>query len=259
MSSFVELQFWQISISVSLFIVMILLSLLFKVKMETSIVVAGLRMIVQLLIVGYLLEEVFQVEDKWLVLLICFAMIAIAIHANSQRVSARPPFFWISSAVSISLCVVLTLSFAMTFVIQPDPWYNPRYLIPFLGLIIGNTLTGVSLGMSSIIHSMDDHRDQIDTFLALGALPTEAGSHFLRQAIRTALTPILNGMTITGLVALPGVMTGQIPAGAPPAKAAQYQIAIMSILGFSTVLGSTLSVFFFYKKQFTHFNQLRRS
>lgn len=236
---------------------MALLSIAFRIELEKSILVAASRMIAQLFIIGFLLTKIFQLKNPWLIVFIGFLMITAAIHANSQRVTERPPFFWFSSTLSISFCIVLSLSFALFVIVDSSPWYDPRYLIPFLGLLIGNSLTGISLGMSSIIQSLEEHRDEIESFLALGASPREAGEHFLKKALRSSLTPILNAMTIAGLVSLPGVMTGQILAGASPSAAAHYQIAIMCLLGFSTLSGSIFSVFFLYHKQFNKEHQLR--
>ena len=127
--------------------------------------------------------------------------------------------------------------FAVAGLIQPDPWYAPRYLLPILGMVLGNTLTGISLGLETLTVSATRDRAAIEARIALGAQRFEALEHVMSQAIKTGMLPIINAMAATGIISLPGMMTGQILSGVDPVEATKYQILIMFLIAGSTGLG----------------------
>jgi putative ABC transport system permease protein len=126
-------------------------------------------------------------------------------------------------------------------IIAPDPWYAPRYILPVLGMVLGNTMTAVALVLDGLSEAASRDRAAIEARLALGARRFGALSDPLRSALRTAMTPMLNAMATTGIVALPGMMTGQIIAGADPVGAAKYQVLIMFLIAGATALGAFLA------------------
>jgi putative ABC transport system permease protein len=132
--------------------------------------------------------------------------------------------------------------FALTTQLNPEPWYHPRYALPLLGMILGNTMTGISLGLHTLTSGLVRERAAVEARLALGATRHEAVLPVTRMALRSALMPIINSMAATGLVALPGMMTGQILAGAEPAQAVRYQLLIMFLIAGGTGLGATTAV-----------------
>jgi putative ABC transport system permease protein len=134
-------------------------------------------------------------------------------------------------------------------------WYNPQYAVPLLGMILGNTLNGVSLGLDRLGSELASKRDQVDTLLALGANRWEAARAAVQQSVRTGMIPTINTMMVVGLVSLPGMMTGQLIAGQDPAQAARYQIMIMFLLAAGTSLGTVGVVLLGYWRLFTHAHQ----
>jgi putative ABC transport system permease protein len=136
---------------------------------------------------------------------------------------------------------ITTLIFFLLVVVRPDPIFSPRYWIPLAGMIIGNAMTGMSIGVKTLLDSIEDNSSKIITSLHLGAEPQEALRSISNKCFESAILPTLNSMLGMGIVFLPGMMTGQILSGAQPLSAIRYQIAIM--LG---ICGSvSLSVFFF--------------
>jgi putative ABC transport system permease protein len=127
--------------------------------------------------------------------------------------------------------------FALTTQVSPDPWYNPRYALPILGMILGNTMNGVSIGLDRLVSGAVTRRAAIEAQLMLGATAPEALRPVTRDAMRAGLIPTVNGMAAAGLVSLPGMMTGQILAGVEPVEAVKYQILIMFLIGGGTGLG----------------------
>ncbi len=131
---------------------------------------------------------------------------------------------------------VVTL-FALLLIVQPSPWYDPRYAIPMFGMMTGNTMTGVALALDRISEGAWNQRGQIEAQLSLGKSGQEAIAPIKREAARTGLVPIINAMAAAGVVSLPGMMTGQILAGNPPEEAVKYQVLIMFMIASGTGFG----------------------
>jgi putative ABC transport system permease protein len=105
-------------------------------------------------------------------------------------------------------------------------------------MVLGNTLTSISLALQTLNEGAERERSAIEARIALGATRLEAFSGLLRQSLRTATTPLLNSMAVAGVVTLPGMMAGQILAGADPNEAAKYQIMILFVLAGASGLGA---------------------
>jgi putative ABC transport system permease protein len=126
--------------------------------------------------------------------------------------------------------------------VKPEPWYAPRYALPLFGMLLGNTMTGISLGLETLITTVARSRTAIEARLALGATRWQAMAEPLQVALRSGMMPIVNAMAASGIVSLPGMMTGQILAGVEPVEAVKYQILIMFLIGGTTALGVLLAV-----------------
>lgn len=131
---------------------------------------------------------------------------------------------------------------ALTVIIGPEPWYRPQYAIPLLGMLLGNTMTGVALGLDRLTDTAWQQRHVIEARLMLGEPWSEAIGGIRRDAMRTGMIPIVNAMAAAGVVSLPGMMTGQILAGTPPALAVKYQILIMFLITVGTGFGTVAAV-----------------
>ena len=145
-----------------------------------------------------------------------------------------------------TLCMMiasgLVTSFALLTAVRPDPWYDPRYAIPLLGMILGNCMTGIALGLDTLTSGATAKRTAVEAKLMLGGTRFEAMQPVMREALRRALLPIINSMSATGVVSLPGMMTGQILGGVAPAEAVRTQILIMFLIVGGTGLGAVAAV-----------------
>src|SRR5262249_29918982 len=150
------------------------------------------------------------------VLGLMLAMTVVAGGAAVRRVGFRYPGILISSIVSVWASSWLVTSLALFAIVPVRPWYTPQYSVPLLGMIPGNTLNGISLGLDRLGGELSGKRAQVEAMLALGATRWEAARGPIRQAVRTAMIPLINSMMVVGVVSLPGMMTGQILAGASP-------------------------------------------
>jgi putative ABC transport system permease protein len=137
------------------------------------------------------------------------------------------------------------------FVIVPArPWFSPQFAIPLLGMILGNTLNGIALGLDRLGGELAAKRSQVETILALGATRWEAARQSIQQAVRTGMIPLINSMMVVGIVSLPGMMTGQLLVGARPIEAVKYQIVIMFLIASGTALGTVAVVLLSYLRLF---------
>jgi putative ABC transport system permease protein len=247
----------RLALSALLILVNVGLSAALRLGLSRSLLLASVRMVVQLLLVGYVLEWLFHQDQAPLIVLVGAAMAMIAGVSAVQRTRQRFAGIYLNSLLSVMASSALVTGLAVTGLIQPQPWYNPQYLIPLLGMVLGNTLNGLSLGLDRFMEGLRSGRDQVETDLALGATRWEASQAVVRDAIRVAMIPTINSMMVMGLVSLPGMMTGQILQGAAPAAAVRYQIVILFMIASATALGVFAVVGLAYGRLTSADHQLR--
>jgi putative ABC transport system permease protein len=155
------------------------------------------------------------------------------------------------SVLSIWVSSWLVGAVGLFVVIRIHPWYEPQYAIPILGMVLGNTLTGVSLGVERMTEALTARRERVEMALALGATRWEAAQEPARQAVLAGMIPTLNQMAVVGVVSLPGMMTGQVLAGQSPLQAVRYQIVIMFLIAASSALGTVGAVLLTYRRLFS--------
>jgi putative ABC transport system permease protein len=252
---YLELTYFQVGIAALLILVNGALSVLLELGLERRLFLAALCTVIQLLLVGLVLEWVFRVNRWSVVLIVTTAMTLVAGVAAIQRTHIRYPGITIRSIASIWTSSWLIASVALIVIVRARPWYAPQYAIPLLGMILGNTLNGVSLGLDRLGSELAVRRDQIDSILALGATRWEAARPLVQQSIKTGLIPTINAMMVVGIVSLPGMMTGQILAGASPVEAVKYQIVIMFLIASATALGTVVVVLLSYRRLFNEHHQ----
>jgi putative ABC transport system permease protein len=244
MTSYIQLNYWDLAIASVLVLANAGLSLALKLQLARGLIIAALRMTAQLMLVGYILTTLFSLVSPFWTALAALFMIAFA----GREVVARqekgfgPLLSYGLGTASMLMAVSLVTLFALNTQIRPDPWYDPRYALPLLGMILGNTMTGVSLGLQTLTRGAQERRLAIEAQLALGAERHQAMLPVTRDALRTAMMPIINSMSACGLVALPGMMTGQILAGVPPLEAVKYQLLVMFLIAGGTGLGAVTAV-----------------
>jgi putative ABC transport system permease protein len=233
-----------------------LISATLRLGMERSLLIASVRTVVQLLLIGLVLEWVFQVERWPLIVLLSCAMTVVAAVTVVQRSQRKYPGIWLSTVISIWASSWVITGFALCVVFQGiDTWYQPQYAIPLLGMVLGNTLNGISLGQNALTEALTARRHEVETLLALGATRWEAARAPIQHAVRSGMMPILNTMMVVGLVSLPGMMTGQILSGTQPLQAVKYQIVIMFLIASATALGTVGIVLLSVRRLFNTHHQ----
>ncbi len=243
-AGYLELGYLDLAIAGALVLINGAVSVALRLGLARSLMVAVVRMIVQLWLIGLVLTELFALQSPLWTGLAALAMVLFAgreIMARQERPLAGWWRYGLGTGAMLLAAAVVTI-FALNTAVRPDPWYAPRYALPLLGMVLGNTMTAIALGLSTLSDRLARERAAVEARLALGATRGEAMSTVVQGALRTALMPIVNAMAATGLVALPGMMTGQILAGAAPTEAVKYQILIMFLIAGSTALGAVSAV-----------------
>lgn len=239
MAEYLELTFGQVAMAAGLILVNGIISIYLRLNLELSLLVASLRTIIQLLLIGLVLKWVFGQENVSVVLLLAFVMTIIAGMTAAGRNQKKFPGLYWNTIVSVWASSWIVTSFALFVVLNgTERWYTPQYAIPLLGMVLGNTLNGISLGLNTLTDNLVLNRTQVDSLLAIGATRWEAVRTPVRQALRTGMLPIINSMMVVGIVSLPGMMTGQLVSGMDPMQAVKYQIVIMFLIASATGLGT---------------------
>ena len=216
------------------------LSLLLGLGLHRQIGVAAVRMVVQLLLVGYALRLVFALATPALILSVVVLMALVA----AREVAARPQARLrrrgnlVVSLIVVGATTALTAVLALTTAIRPHPWWAPQYAIPLGGIILGSVLNAASLSLDHVLGTVARERAAVEAQLALGTPYAQATRALLQAATRQGVLPIVNQMSAAGVITLPGIMTGQILAGLDPVEAVKYQILLMFLLGGSSVLAA---------------------
>ena len=221
------------------------LSLVLRLGLHRQLAWAALRMVVQLVLIGFILRWVFAIASPLVTLAVVLVMVAIAGREVAARPEQRLGRFgnYAVGASAVALATFLTAILALTTAIRPQPWYDPRYAIPLAGIILGNVLNGGSLALDSLLGGVVRERSAIEAQLALGASFGQAMRGLIRGSVRRALLPIINQMSAAGVVTLPGIMTGQILAGMDPLEAAKYQILLIFLLSGGSGLAAVAVVY----------------
>jgi len=247
----------HLALSALLIVVNVVLSGLLRLELGRPLLLAATRMVVQLLLIGAVLEWLFRQEDPLAIALLALAMAGIAGVAAVNRTRRRFAGIYANSLLSVLASSALVTGVALTGIIRPDPWYAARYVIPLLGMVLGNTLNGISLGLDRLMEGLRSSREEVETRLCLGASRWEACREVVRDAVRIGMVPTINSMMVMGLVSLPGMMTGQILQGAAPSAAVRYQIVVLFMIAAGTALGVVGVVLLGYLRLTSREHQLR--
>ncbi|WP_343252670.1 ABC transporter permease [Ligaoa zhengdingensis] len=253
-----NLSISQLAIAYVFVLVLLVIFQARGIRREKQILIATTRMTVQLTAMGYVLMYVFQHPSWWLTLLVLTVMVGFAVHNALRRVKT-PMSGPLRRLVGVSMVFGYTVvaGVFLLLVLRVRPWFNPQYVIPISGMIVGNSMTGISLGANRLCSAMEDNRAVVENSLMLGATPARAARNIVNDAFDSAILPTMNNMLTMGIVSLPGMMTGQILSGTFPLTAIKYQIGIMlAILG-STALAVVLFVTQGYRTFFTKDGRLR--
>lgn len=255
----ISLTPFDLSIAAVLVVILAILSLRMRLGIARKILVAGLRTTIQLSLIGFVLKALFAQVRLELLGLIALFMLITAGHEIMSRQKRKFSGWWGFGIGTLSLTISsFSVSvLALTVIIDLNPWYEPRYAIPLLGMMLGNTMTGMAIGLDRLTQSAWEKRTVIEARLMLGHEWNKAIEDIKKESIQSGLIPIINAMSVAGIVSLPGMMTGQILGGSPPMEAVKYQILIMFLIAGGTGFGTMAAVWLGTYRLFDERQRLR--
>jgi len=240
----IELSWLDVGLSALPLVALAFLFRLLKLRMDRALLVGAFRTWLQLTLVGFVLKGIFTHARLQWTLLFAFVMLGVGTYEAVRR---QKHCFKGGETVMVAVFGLMAAGFTVTLyallvIIGVKPWWSPQYAIPLLGMILGNTMTGIALGMDTFTEAVWTQRAVIENRLALGESMHEALADCKRDSLRTAMMPILNTLAVCGIVSLPGMMTGQILSGSDPSAAVRYQMMIMYMIAIAAGIGSVLTV-----------------
>ncbi len=221
------------------------------------LIIATTRMVLQLLALGLVLGWVFSTTSPWVVLGMAAVMLVVSASTVNARQRSGSWLLRVEVLITLALVVAVVMGLAVKLALGVSPWYSPQVMIPLLGMLLGNSVSGVTLAAERLDSELRQNRDLVEQRLALGATTRQAAHEAIKAAIHAALTPTINSMMIAGIVAIPGMMTGQLLQGANPTVALRYQILIYIGISGTVCLSSLLLLSLRLRHYFTPFDQLR--
>jgi putative ABC transport system permease protein len=206
-ASYITLSYWELAAASIFVFINAGLSVIFGLGVHRSLLIAAVRMTVQLALMGLVLTTLFSVVSPLWTGIAAFVMVLFAGHEAAHRQKRRLSGWWsygLGTGCMMMSSVLVTV-FALVTSLQPNPWYDPRYAIPLLGMILGNCMTGIGLGLDTLTTNLVSRRASVEAQLMLGATREIAAAPVMRDALRSALMPTINSMAATGVVSLPGM------------------------------------------------------
>lgn len=227
MQAVIDISWWQLGLFLTTLAIPLAINAWLGLKLHREFLIAAGRMVIQLVLVGLYLAYLFELNSVFINGL--WLLIMLLIGASAIVSKARLPRRWVYGPVLAGLvCALLPLLALLLFVLlQPTPWFSAQYLIPLAGMLLGNSLSGNIVALQRLNSAFQDKFAEYEAALALGATPKQAAQGFVQQALQQAQAPIIASMATTGLVTLPGMMTGQILGGTDPMIAIKYQLVIL--------------------------------
>lgn len=237
---FMILQF--LSIYILLFAVMLILRA-GKIRKSKEMFLASVMMTVQLILAGLILTYIFQNPHP----LFCLAYLTVMITLATRRILTKAPQLPKAFQLRVAGIFIGTALFVSTYfilIVARENLFNPQYLIPITGMLIGNAMTGFNIALKTLYEQLKSNTDQITCLTMLGAHPKKILQPFIANALETALIPTINSMVSMGIIILPGMLTGQILAGALPNTAILYQVGITIAICITVALSVYLGLHF---------------
>lgn len=241
-----------IILSLSFVIIAIFLSSAFKLGLGRDMIITCIRASIQLMIVGYILKIVFGFDNPFAVILMLILMITVAARNASKRGKGLPHLFW-KIFLAIGIVEGITQGFLLGLGIIPA---TPEYIISISGMIIGNSMIIANLFLNRLKGEVELRKEEIILVLSLGGTVKQSIFPILKQSIRASLIPTIEGQKTIGLVQLPGMMTGQIIAGADPIQAVRLQLLIVFLIMSAASLTAIILGILIYPSLFNQNQQL---
>lgn len=236
-----------------LLLIPILISFKERLHIAKDLMIAAVRAVIQLMIIGYLLEFVFRLEEVWIVLILIVVIMINAALNTRRRASPVMNHVFLISFAGIATGAVLSLGgVLLTGAIS----FKPNEIIPIAGMVGSNGMIAINLSYQNLNRIFTKETDSIESKLSLGAPPSLAAKDAIRESIKVAIVPTIDSVKTYGLVSIPGMMTGLIIAGVPPLQAIKFQLMVVFIHTTATIISALVATYLSYKQFFNQRHQL---
>lgn len=220
-----------------------------KQGLEKDFLIGSVRTLVQLILLGYFLNWIFKNGNLAVIAMSGLLMtINSAVHSKG-RIEVKHKGIFLDNLLATAFAI-WPLALLGSTLLHAKPVWAVEIFLPLLGMLLGNTLNGISLGVNHFALELKSRKEEVMSLLALGATPKEATLHVRDRSLKMAMTPTLNSMASMGIVSIPGMMTGQILGGNTPSEAAITQVIIMLLITVGTYSGTYLALYFTRQKKF---------
>lgn len=217
-----------------------------------DIIISMLRAVIQLVIVGYILEFIFGTENPIFIIAIIIIMIMNAAINTIKRGEGIKNVFKISF-ISLIIGNLITL---LVLVLSGAIEFTPNEVIPVAGMVVSNSMVAIGLSYKNINNSFRNRRDEVEVKLSLGSDINVAAKDIIRESIKLSIIPSIDSAKALGIVALPGMMTGLILAGSSPIMAIKFQIMVTVMILTASSISSVLATYMCYRYFFNDRKQL---
>jgi putative ABC transport system permease protein len=251
------IPWWRLLAVVLSLALLLVLGRALRLRIERMALVSSLRGTAQLIAVGYFLAALLSVRRLELVVATFLVMLAVAARAGVGRLRRRLPSLTWFASFALGTGTGLGVVFMTAVVVRPSPWWDPQYVIPFAGMLLGNAMNGASLAGERFQEDLKNGISEVEARLSLGLSGPESVHPLLTRALRASMIPTLNSFAVAGVVQLPGMMTGQILSGVAPIVAVEYQILIFFLIMTSTAVSTLLFLLMLRSRYLTPAHQLR--
>ncbi len=229
----------------------------FQTGLVKQVFISVARMTIQLFLVGLYLEVIFNLNNIWINIGWVILMIIIATFVTIKRSELNSKIFFIPISTAILISIIIIDAYFIGLVVRSEYFFDARFFIPISGMLIGNCMERNIIALNSYYRSITRESLMYKYFLANGATRTEALQPYIKEALKASFNPILANMAVIGLIALPGVMTGQILGGSSPNIAIQYQIMLLMSIFIGTMITIIITILVGNKYIFDEMDNLK--
>ena len=240
-----NIDIWGLLIALGMVAVAAIISELMHMGIGKTLMWSSCRALVQLCAMGFIIGYVIRSNSVWMVFALMAVMLVAAVQIVMSRARGIPKGLAGPIFLSLVITMLLMLALVTELIVRPHPWYAPQLVVPLTGMLLGNTVTALAVGLSRFYESMEERRDEVDMMLALGATPWESAR------------PSIVSLASSGIVTIPGMMAGQVIAGGDPLNAAKYQFVVLDAIAALTLLADGLIMVMIYRTCFTADDQYR--
>ncbi|KAI9490932.1 hypothetical protein BDB00DRAFT_979141 [Zychaea mexicana] len=238
-----KLDWWHVAQSSVFVLVAALISFCMGTRLELSLIISGIRCVVQLTMMGYVLDDVLSSNNAGIVVLMTLTLVLLGAYETTfNRAKKTFKGFFVNMLVILLVSNVFIAFLGSAFALKEQPFWSPPKFIPIVGMLLGNSMSSIAMATEQCLDHLSLNGPILEARLSFGATRFEAARPLAVEAIRVSMLPVITQLSVMGLINIPGTMVGLILAGTPMTDAVVYQQCIMFMIAASSALGVAMAV-----------------